>query len=84
MKLFNGEYIDMERGLRTLINPVDDAIVYGVEIKKGDMIWVSERNAIDVMEELDKFGCEFEASSNTDDSSLIGLFITKVPDEENK
>lgn len=102
----------MERGLRTLIKPVDDwcnislnniiidrvllpitfiekpymltlehNCVQAAEIKKGDMIWTPENNATDVMTELEEFGCEFKVTYSIEDDSLVGLFITKVPDE---
>ena len=60
---------------------VSSAHAYGVEIKNGDMIWVLKNNATDVMTELEKFGCEFKVTDSIEDDSLIGLFITKVPDE---
>lgn len=57
------------------------AHAYRIEIKNGDMIWVLKNNATDVMAELEEFGCEFKVTYSIEDDSLIGLFITKVPDE---
>lgn len=57
------------------------AHAYGIEIKNGDMIWIPESNATDVMTELEEFGCEFKVTYSIEDNSLVGLFITKVPDE---
>lgn len=57
------------------------AHAYGIEIKNGDMIWTPENNATDVMAELEEFGCEFKVTYSIEDNSLVGLFITKVPDE---
>lgn len=45
------------------------------------MIWVLKNNATNVMAELEEFGCEFKVTDSIEDDSLIGLFITKVPDE---
>lgn len=61
--------------------PTSFTHVYGVEIKKGDMIWVSKDNATDLITELEEFGCEFKVTYRIEDSSLVGLFITKVPNE---
>lgn len=57
------------------------AHAYGIGIKNGDMIWTPESNATDVMTELADIGCEFKVTYSIEDDSLIGLFITKVPDE---